>query len=77
MTLLSTHFHLDRLSSELGDKASLFSLKVLVEDREEPLFTYKLASGHATDSLAFAVAKMAGVDSDLIHDAKEIKNKFF
>jgi len=75
LTLLSTHFHLEKLhaSGVLGPKAALYSMQVLLRDGNEPLFTHKLAGGHARDSLAFAVAKMAGVDEDLIADAKSIK----
>ncbi len=74
--MLSTHFNLASLKNLLSEKTKLFNLKVIVRENEPPLFTYKLEVGHARDSLAFVVARMAGVSSSLIDDAKEIKKMY-
>jgi hypothetical protein len=55
-------------------QVSLFCMRVILRhDSHIPLFTYKLAPGHSTDSLAFTVARMAGVNEELIDDAMQIK----
>ncbi len=77
LSLLSTHFSSLSLMhrQQLLPNTALWNLEVLVRDGEPPVFTHKLRSGQAKHSLAFAVAKLAGVPDRLIVDAELLRHR--
>lgn len=73
MTLLSTHFPL----SKFADKGLLPNTRVchleVITMGDDHIFTHKLCNGNAQSSLAFHVARVAGVPGSLLDDAQLMK----
>ncbi len=84
LTLLSTHFSSlaalrggggGESGAETLPNTALWNLEVIVRDNQPPVFTHKLRTGPATHSLAFAVARLAGVPDRIVQDAERLKKK--
>ena len=71
LSLLSTHFAISE--SQLPESTNIVHLEVITQ-ADSHVFTHRLRPGIAASSLAFHVARIAGVPEDLIRDAERIKN---
>ena len=71
LSLLSTHFKISE--KRLPESTDVVHLEVITREDDSHVFTHRLKPGLAASSLAFHVARIAGVPEDLIRDAEELK----
>lgn len=71
-TLFATHYHeLQVLEEKFPEKIKNFHMSV-ANDKGEPIFLHTIAIGGASHSFGVAVAKLAGVPSEVVARAKEL-----
>ncbi len=69
-TMFSTHYH--ELTS-LADNKGIFNVNAdCLEEGDNVVFTHKIVSGAASDSYGIYVAKLAGLDEEIIKNANEL-----
>lgn len=77
-TLFATHYHeLIELEKLYKDSIKNYQMAVcLDEETKEPVFLHKIITGGAQNSYGIAVAKLAGLPSDIIKRAQELIKKW-